>query len=82
MVNNNDEIAHWRDLLEQYRVNLRTQRKQQANFARGEERLALLNQIVDWENKIREAKAKLRQLGNDIVEASLRASPTKYASYA
>jgi len=63
MVNNNDEIAHWRDLLEQYRVNLRTQRKQQANFARGEERLALLNQIVDWENKIRDAKAKLRQLG-------------------
>lgn len=63
MANNNDEIAHWRDLLEQYRVNLRTQRQQQANFARGEERLALLNQIVDGENKIREAKAKLRQLG-------------------
>lgn len=81
MANHNNEIAHWRDLLEQYRVNLRTQRKQQANFARGEERLALLNQIVDSENKIRDAKAKLRQLGVE-PELSTIDPPEKFEPFA
>lgn len=81
MANNNHEIAHWRELLEQYRVNLRTQRNQQANFARGEERLALLNQIVDWENKIRDAKSKLRQLGVE-PEPSTIDPPEKFDPFA
>lgn len=57
------DIAHWRDLLEQHRANLRKQRKQQSTYAKGKERLALLNQIEASEEGIREAKARLRELG-------------------
>lgn len=57
------DIEYWHKILEQYRANLRKQRKQQATFAKGEERLALLNQIEALEEGIREAKARLRELG-------------------
>jgi|GEM_PF-4139910 len=63
MANHNHEIDHWRELLEQYRDNLRIQRQQIATFARGDERLHQLKQIFATEKNIREAKAKLRQLG-------------------
>jgi ATP-dependent Clp protease ATP-binding subunit ClpC len=59
----NKDIEYWHKILEQYRANLRKQRKQQATFAKGDERLALLNQIESSEEEIREAKAKLRELG-------------------
>ncbi len=57
------EKAYWFDMLEQHRHNLREQRKQNAIYAKGEERLALLNQIIASEEAIRGAKENLRWLG-------------------
>ncbi|MFQ5859614.1 MAG: AAA family ATPase, partial [Anaerolineae bacterium] len=65
MTDHTEEVEHWRKLLEQHRSNLRKQREQQAVYARGEERLALLTQIVASEDAVREAKANLHQLGVD-----------------
>lgn len=59
----NKDIKYWQEELEQHRENLHKQRKQQATFAKGEERLAQLNQIDASEGAIRKAKTNLRELG-------------------
>ena len=63
MTNQTQDIAFWKNQLAQQRENLRQLRDQKINYAKGEERLILLNQILAAEQEIREAKAKLRQLG-------------------
>jgi len=81
MANHNEEIAHWQEILDQQRTNLRILQEQIANFARGEERLDKLNQSVAAKIAIREAKAKLRQLGVE-PEPSTIDPPEKFALFA
>ncbi len=62
-MSNNKDITYWQEELKQHRANLSKQRIQQANFPKGEERLALLNQIDASGEAIRKAKTNLRNLG-------------------
>lgn len=71
MTDRTKDIAHLRDMLEQQRANLRQLRGQEVVYADGEKRLALLNQIFAAEEAIREAKAKLRQLGEEPEAAAI-----------
>ena len=57
------EIDHERALLDQHRANLRQLRQQQAAYGAGEVRLNLLHQIEHTQAEIRQAKARLRRLG-------------------
>jgi ATP-dependent Clp protease ATP-binding subunit ClpC len=65
MTNHAADIAHWSEMLEEHRENLRLLRKQKVNFGIGDERLDLLKKITAAEDGIREAKAKLRKLGEE-----------------
>ena len=62
-MSHHDDVVFLEDQLEQQRQNLRQLRSQQAVFAKGDERLSLLNQILAVEQAIRETKARLRQMG-------------------
>jgi len=81
MANHNEDKAHLLELLEQHRANLQALRKQHAIYAEGEKRLSLLNQIFAEEKAIREAKAKLRQLGVE-PEPSTIDPPEKFEPFA
>lgn len=59
------EINERRLLLNQHRNNLRKLRTQQSTYGVGEERLSLLTRIEYEQNAILNAKAELRQLGED-----------------
>lgn len=63
MSNPQTEIDHEQSLLEQHRANLRQLRQQQAAYGAGEVRLNLLHQIEQTQDEIRQAKARLRRLG-------------------
>lgn len=57
------EIDHEQRLLDQHRTNLRHLRQQQVTYGDGEARLNLLNQIEYEQAEIRQAKTRLRRLG-------------------